>query len=321
MHMKRKIVQHGPSSLSITLPSVWVKKHKVEKGSEVDVHEIGANLIIGKSISENKTLHVDMSSFSPFLGASFVIHAYKQGYDVLKIKYDNHLILKNIQEATHELMGFEIVEQNIHGCTLQIVSSHFNIDFDSALRKVFFILKEMLEVIENACRDGKQDYLKNLYLQDVEVNRLCNFCLRQINRNKIEHHLEDSYVVYHIIEILEALGNSIKTLASLAPTKKLVGLLKSLQLQYHASQTYFYKPSLTLASEVQTHAEAIAKQSKELLEDDISAQLAQCVHFIEEATHYIQEFTICKLSELGSQQAEAEKERTKNKEVKNSEMT
>ena len=39
-------MQHGPSSLTITLPSKWVKKQGIRKGEEIEVEQYGIGLLI-----------------------------------------------------------------------------------------------------------------------------------------------------------------------------------------------------------------------------------------------------------------------------------
>ena len=45
--MKRKIVKHGPISLTVSLPSKWVKKRNLKAGDEVEVEEHNNGLFIG----------------------------------------------------------------------------------------------------------------------------------------------------------------------------------------------------------------------------------------------------------------------------------
>src|SRR3989338_4453795 len=56
LFMKRKIVQHGSSSLTITLPMNFVDKFGLKKGDEVDVEESGTTLIVAtqKGVAVNK---------------------------------------------------------------------------------------------------------------------------------------------------------------------------------------------------------------------------------------------------------------------------
>ena len=65
--MKRKIVQHGCSSLTITLPFPWVRKFNLKKGDELEVEEQGHTLLVStqKDTSADKKV-VDTTEFGLF---------------------------------------------------------------------------------------------------------------------------------------------------------------------------------------------------------------------------------------------------------------
>ena len=44
--MKRKIVKHGNSTLTVSLPSKWAKNNSLKQGDEIDVIENGKELIL-----------------------------------------------------------------------------------------------------------------------------------------------------------------------------------------------------------------------------------------------------------------------------------
>ena len=50
--MKRKVVQHGPSSLIVSLPNEWIKKNKIKKGDNLDVNIIGKSILSGLKMSK-----------------------------------------------------------------------------------------------------------------------------------------------------------------------------------------------------------------------------------------------------------------------------
>ena len=45
----RKVIQHGPTTLVVSLPSMWTKKNSIVKGQEVLVYEDENKLIITNS--------------------------------------------------------------------------------------------------------------------------------------------------------------------------------------------------------------------------------------------------------------------------------
>jgi len=44
--MKRKIIKQGHNTLTITLPSEWVKKLNLNAGDEIEVYERDSGLVI-----------------------------------------------------------------------------------------------------------------------------------------------------------------------------------------------------------------------------------------------------------------------------------
>ena len=63
--MRRKIVQHGPATLTLSLPSGWAKKWGIKKGSELEVEELGKELRIkvDKTPATNEKKEFDLGNF------------------------------------------------------------------------------------------------------------------------------------------------------------------------------------------------------------------------------------------------------------------
>src|SRR3989344_1396001 len=88
--IKRKIVQHGPSTLIISLPSNWVKQNGIKKGDELDVKEEGKTLIVSvDTVATNYSLTEDISGLKPFLVTRFLGRAYQKGYDKIYLTHNN----------------------------------------------------------------------------------------------------------------------------------------------------------------------------------------------------------------------------------------
>ena len=62
--MKRKLVSQGRATLTISLPSKWLKTFALKAGDEVDIEEKGAELILKteKGVTIEKT-EVDVKEF------------------------------------------------------------------------------------------------------------------------------------------------------------------------------------------------------------------------------------------------------------------
>jgi len=75
--MKRKIIKQGHNTLTMTLPSEWVKKLNLKAGDEIDLNEKGGSLMVnGKQNNENKSTTIDITGFTGFrcFGGSFNQH-------------------------------------------------------------------------------------------------------------------------------------------------------------------------------------------------------------------------------------------------------
>src|SRR3989344_3304750 len=279
VQIKRKIVQHGPSTLIISLPSNWVKQNGVRKGDELDVKEEGKTLIIGvDKVATNYSLTEDISGLSPYLVTRFLGRAYQKGYDRLYLIHNNVELLKTIQEKTLELIGYEIIEQNDKHCLIQSISSKIELDFDNSLRKAFLIVKQMIETCYEAFKNGDKTTLQNLYLKDIEVNRFCYFCLRQINKEQYvaAERAQQSHILYYLIATLEDLGDYIKVLAKHLMTvkkreKDILVLFKLMMEHYEISYSYFYKATTEKANEAYRIFSEVQSKIKSIVENPMGA--------------------------------------------------
>ncbi|HLG23568.1 MAG TPA: phosphate uptake regulator PhoU [Candidatus Nanoarchaeia archaeon] len=305
--MKRKIVQHGPSTLIISLPSQWVKQNNIKKGDELDVKEDGATLSIGVEASRsNYSMTQDVSKLKPYLVKQFLARAYQKGYDSIYITHNSVELLKTIKEKTLELIGYELVEQNDRFCVIQSISSHIELDFDNSLRRGFLLVKLMLEDCMQAYNDSDESILKNLSIKDLEVKRFCFFCMRQITKSQYvagPEIVQQSHILYTLIGILEELGSNIKTLSEhLVQTKKktseVLSLLRMLHEQYGKSYAYFYKADAEKANGEYKIYTDIENKVRELVETKLNGLEIITMFKIKDLSHMIHQFTTMRLDFL-----------------------
>ena len=304
--MKRKVVQHGPSTLIISLPSNWIKQNYIKKGDELEVKEEGKTIIVSKDdIVKDNSLTKDISTFDPMLVNTFLVRAYQKGYDKIHLIHNNLDILKSIQTKTLELIGYEIIEQNNKYCLIQSISSHIELDFDNSLRKAFIITKQMLEMAIKAYKDKDDPTLEGLQIMDLEVNRFCNFCLRQINKEQYigTEQAQQSHTLYYLIEILEELGDVFKRMANhLANSKKknqdIIDLMQLLFEQYESAYSYFYKSTADKANHAYRTSMQLEEDIMKILDTKLSTSEILTVYSIMDGVHIISHFTTTRLDFL-----------------------
>lgn len=304
--MKRRVIRHGASYI-VSLPSKWVKKFNVERGDEIEIQENNKTLILSPEIvRSNISISKNVTGLAPRLVDRFLARAYQKGYDEILLEHNNLEVLEVIRKKVHELIGYEIIEQNNKSCVIKSIASHIQLDFDNSLRKAFLLVKEMVQTCADAYQNNHKETLQNLYLRDFEVNRFCYFCLRQINKDQYmeQEHAQQSHVLYYLIEILEDLGDCYKKLAQVLATtdgknKQLLKLLKDLKDLYEISYTYFYKASKEKANQAYALFQDITKtieacgNENKLKEGEIQA----LIH-LSEAAGIIYHFTTMRLDYL-----------------------
>ena len=151
--MKRKVIKQGPTTLMISLPSVWIKKFSIKKGDSLEIEEVDRHL----KISTDKEIEItpiefdsrglDMKHIKKYLD-----EIYKSGYEEIKIRYEDPDFLSEIQDyISRILIGYEIIEQRETSLIVKSISKTIEQEFNHILRRAFLVTKELgvrsLEVI------------------------------------------------------------------------------------------------------------------------------------------------------------------------------
>jgi phosphate uptake regulator len=303
IHMKRKVVQHGPSTLIISLPSNWIKQNNVKRGDELDVGEQDAMLVIesGSNVS-TRSMTQNISTLDPYLVKTFLARIYQKGYDRAYIVHNNPLLLKKIQEKTLELIGYEIIEQNNKYCMIQSISSHIELDFDNSLKKAFTITKQMLEIAIKAYEDKNDAALEGLRIMDFEVNRSCYFCLRQINKEQYigTEQTQQSHILYSIIESLEHLGDDMVRLGAYlsGANKRHPDITKMMQLllnQLDSVYSYYYDSTTDKANKAHGLFIELSASMNDIGKAKMSSRDLMSAHAIRSASCELYYLTVSRL--------------------------
>ena len=207
--VKRKVVQHGPSTLTISLPTAWVKQHSIQKGDELEVEEHNAVLRVSPDRSSARRVgNIDARHLDAEMVKSLLAVMHKAGYDELNVQYADPALGTVIRDRVRSmLMGFEVVEQDERKCRIKTIAIDENAEFDHALRRCFGAVGEMSQATLEVLRGNVSHIPEALEMEDT-INRLSNFCHRVINRGAVEH-AQVNYL-YLISWLLESIGDTYK---------------------------------------------------------------------------------------------------------------
>lgn len=205
--MRRRVIQLAVKTLVVSLPTEWIQRHKIEKGSEVDVREREDAIEITNGKEEENKLSILLNiKKDDYFNKRFISDLYKRGYDRIKIKFRDREVLDEVKKV--DLLGFQIVEEEDNHCIIENISKVLGSEFDTILRRVFHIIKDMLNRLREYFKGGDVN-LDEVINLEKETNKLTDFCLRVLNKEGHSSKNKTNFY-YVIVRELEDLADILK---------------------------------------------------------------------------------------------------------------
>lgn len=266
--MKRKLIQQGLGGFTIYLPKKWIDSKGLKKGSELELREVSEDLIISSDRIAKKIAKKDISGNSQIEIKNTLTHLYRNGYDLIELIISSdkeYVLIKKI--VSDILMGFEITEKKSESLILENLSEPASEKYDSLLRRIFLINKEMYSlIIRNFSSGVCEDILE---MQDLKINldKLILFCKRVLNKSRLER---DPIIDWELLTFLMHIAHSSYYLFEHAHNKKviisedLVFIANICSEQYDLFYDAFYKKDISKIDEINKNK---SKYQIELIED------------------------------------------------------
>lgn len=275
--MKRKIIKQGHNTLTMTLPSEWVKKLNINPGDELNVYENGGSLVVGgKQNGETKSTTIDIIGLSIPMLWRFFQSAYREGYSQIKLTYDINKksyegaydyyasqfeytrlgekplrkpVFDMISELVNRFIGMEIIDHGEGYCIIREMGELSAKEFDNSLRRIFLLILELFDKMIILIRDNKIgdiNICKTLHTMDTNIDRFIDYCCRINNKIRDSSFQKNKPAMFSTLFLLELLGDEFKYLGRhLARSKKSVDEILSFAetVKEHFEMYYhlFYK--------------------------------------------------------------------------------
>lgn len=249
--MKRKIIKQGHNTLTMTLPSEWVKKLNLKGGDEVDVFDNSGSLVInGKQHDEIKSTTIDIIGLSVPMLWRFFQSAYREGYDEIKLVYNSERdyesaynyyasqfeykrmgeepikksALNMIQELVDRFIGIEIIDHGEGYCIIREMGELSAKEFDNSLRRIFLLIQELFDTLIKIIKNkkiGNISICKTIHTMDTNIDRFIDYCCRINNKINDSSFQKNKQVMFSTLFLLELLGDEFKYIGThLAKSKK-----------------------------------------------------------------------------------------------------
>ncbi len=210
--MKRRVVQHGPSTLTISLPSRWIKEWGIKKGQELTIEPLHNGLFIHAGPRRSyETKQISVKGLSTIVTKA-IAALYKYGYDEIIVEYGSPEELEKIHEIIQNgYIGYEIVDETKNTVQIRKVSEPQEEEFKTLFRRIFyFLLSYSTETLAAMKQHNRLSYEK-LILRDKNIDKLADFCRRVVNIGGQTTYRSDT-ALYHLLEQLERLGDDFKNI-------------------------------------------------------------------------------------------------------------
>lgn len=250
--MKRRLIQQGGGAgYTIYLPKKWVDERGLKPGAEIDVDEIGSNIVIGSPTHKIKELTLQFTKKNRVYFHHWIIHAYRIGYDKITVTSRDASILKKVaNEFTPRLMGFEVTHQDLNSVVLENVSEPSDERFDMMLRRIFLTIKEM----------GEQVLIQNdISPLDLRADRLISFCKRSLTKKFVspKNHLVVWELVSYLRLISRAYTHLSTSISKKKPSAEVTAYITKVNNLFNTIYDAYYKKDITLLNHVQAQRELL----------------------------------------------------------------
>ncbi|MCM2325004.1 MAG: phosphate uptake regulator PhoU [Candidatus Woesearchaeota archaeon] len=212
--MLRKIVKHGPSTLTISLPSGWCKENKIEEGKELEVVEHGANLKVLSvpQMAQKRAIRIVYGENVDFL-KRVLINLYRKGYDEITITSKIKIPRSRISSKMLELVGFEVIEHTETRLVIKNIAQPKEEGFEIIFRRLYRLALSFAMEVNDALKKQEMEKLGEIALIDKEINKLYNFSIRMLNRSGGDFE-GSGYLYMQTINFLEQVGDQLDEMCS-----------------------------------------------------------------------------------------------------------
>ncbi len=201
--MKRKVVKHGEGTLTVSLPSNWVKNNNLKQGQLVNVEPSRGKLVISIQDKSFEPVTIPLENGGEWYIGRIIRHLYTSGFDEINIKYTSPKQLPQIREDLRLLTGLELVKSDNNICRLKCMVHTDDSEYDQIVRKIMWILLSKLDYLLEEGEKGNFEMSYEIKELHTTLCRLCNLSKRLINKREIFDSVNSKYAYDFFNAIIE----------------------------------------------------------------------------------------------------------------------
>ncbi len=227
----RKIIGFGKSSFVMSLPKDWLKENKLKKGDVVYLNREGDKLVVypvdNKDAKKERKITIDVTDMTLDEIGLQLSTLYIRNFTKIIMTADSMKSrAKDIRPVIHELMALEVIEEDASKIVTRAFINMDDISPLNLLEKMDIITREMIVDSKNSFKEDKSE---NIYIRDLDVNRISFLLFRSVRylqknpeaarkKNLSQDHL---LAMWDVATRVEEIADQAKRLAKLMRRVKL----------------------------------------------------------------------------------------------------
>lgn len=229
--MKRRVIQLGGKTFVISLPIKWIEDRGIKKKDELEIIEIGEDLIIKSETAKGKEkIEVKIDEKNKKLVKNLFLILGSLGYDEVVVSFDNSRLIPYIHEIAQEYSGFALVEQTSNKCFFKIVSKEIIEEFDYLIDRCFGVTLSLAHSFTDLVKKRKFNELPSLIPLEKSNNQLTTLCQRILIKRGYKEQ-DKTCFVYVLLWNLEIIADFYKRSCEFLSSEKNIKLQeKTLEL-------------------------------------------------------------------------------------------
>lgn len=275
--MRRKVNLVGVNTLTVSLPSNWIKENNIKKGDELEVSSNKGTISFSleKKAPEKKSISINIDNYSYYNLSRHLEVLYKAHYDDITLVYSKPTILdfkkkkdvpvkKTIRRIVNRFVGAEIVSQTVTKTEIRCFVAEENIDIHKIEKRIYFLIKETFEDLLNSIGHEYSEFHDMIYENHDNITKFVNYFLRTLyesDKSDIEKKMGFALYTFmdHLADKIRHLSEKINKYGCSDNVKKYLRKMIDLFLE-----------AFNLASGTKVKEDVINKRYK--LKDDIEKE-------------------------------------------------
>ena len=216
--MNRKLVQHGESTLMLSLPAHWLREKGLKKGDALELVEQDGALVLRQQSGEAKPAFLDARNLGTMLIRILAVHL--KHYDQVEIVLNPDQVKAVQDELSKHWPGFEIIGIKDNKYTIKSINETSIDAFDSIFRKSLMVMTTFAEETCELITKKQYGKLPELLVLEATIDKLWNYSARLINKWGYPAKPSRSNYIYMLAWKWEKLGDEIKFICKKFSNKK-----------------------------------------------------------------------------------------------------